>query len=83
MEQAGFRDIEAKVFDSWLDVESGEELWQTIMAGAPAIAGMMRDVPEQYRRAVREDLVQVIRERTGRDGMGRLTMAFNIGVGAK
>ena len=38
---------------------AGEELWQTIMAGAPAIAGMMRDVPAQYQRAVREDLVQV------------------------
>jgi hypothetical protein len=83
MEQAGFRDIQVKPFESWLEVESGDHLWETIVAGAPAVAGMMRNVPEERQRAVRSALVEIIRSRSEGGGPVRLPIGFNIGVGTK
>jgi ubiquinone/menaquinone biosynthesis C-methylase UbiE len=83
MEQAGFRDVRVAPFDSRLDVESGDHLWEAIMAGAPAIQGLMRTVPDEGRHAVRRALVDLVGARSGGAGTVPLRMRFNIGVGTK
>lgn len=82
MEQAGFRDVRVEPFDSRLEVESGDHLWETIMAGAPAIQGIMRTIPEERQRAVRQALVDLVGARSN-DQKPSLRMRFNIGVGTK
>jgi ubiquinone/menaquinone biosynthesis C-methylase UbiE len=83
MEDAGFRDVQVRPFESRLDVQSGAHLWDTLMAGAPAIAGLMKSVPEGRRRAVRSSLVEIVRTRFGDLTPVSLPMAFNIGLGVK
>lgn len=83
MEEAGFSEVTVEPFDAWIAVESGEQLWQTITAGAPAVAGMLRPLQEAQRAEVRRELIAKVRSRAGDAGPTRFTMAFNIGVGVK
>ncbi len=82
MQNAGFGQIQTQSFESSLVVDSAEDLWETILAGAPAIAGLMRQVPGERQRAVRAALIEIARSRFG-TGRISLPIGFNIGVGTK
>ncbi len=83
MEEAGFQDVRVDAFDSRLDVASGDHLWETIMAGAPAIHGLMQAASEEGRAAVRRALVDIVGSRSGGAGSVPLRMTFNIAVGTR
>jgi len=83
MEAAGFREVEATAFENHLEVESGEHLWETLVAGAPALTALVRSLPEDRRRALRSELVEMVRRRSGGSGPVSLPMTFNIGVGVR
>ncbi len=83
LQQAGFHDVLVETFETRLTVESAERLWDVVLDGAPAIAGLMQRVPEPRRRAVRVELVDRARARFGHASPMTLPMTFNIGVGTK
>ncbi len=83
MEHAGFRDVRAEPFENTLDVESPDDLWNTLMAGAPAIGGLMQSLSEPAQRSARRALVAIVRSRFGASGPVRFPMTFNLAVGTK
>jgi len=83
MEEAGFRDVQVATFDSRLDVESGDHLWETIVAGVPAIQGLLRSVPPEGQRAVRQALADRVSARSGGAGPVSLSIRFNIAVATR
>ena len=82
MEAAGFRDVRVTPFETHLDVESPETLWDSVTAGAPAIAGLLRRVTDEAKRVVRRTYIDLVGSRFGR-GQIAMPMAFNIGIGVR
>jgi ubiquinone/menaquinone biosynthesis C-methylase UbiE len=80
LEQAGFRDVEIERFESSLDLPKPEDSWDALLAGAPALSGLLEDVPRERQQAIRDTLLEMIRLRAG-SGPVSLAMAFNIAVG--
>jgi len=83
LEAAGFSAVEAGPFEATMPVQSPDSLWDTLVAGAPAAAGILESIPEDGRRAAREAYEAKLRERAGGDGPVTLTVTFNIGIGRK
>ncbi len=82
MEASGFHDVEVMPFEDRMDVESPAALWDSITAGAPAVAGLLGRLSEEARLAVRRRLLDLIHSRFG-GGAVSLPMAFNIAVGLR
>jgi ubiquinone/menaquinone biosynthesis C-methylase UbiE len=82
MQQAGFEDVRVETFESRMHAGSDAQLWENLMAGAPALAGVMKGRSPEERQAVRRAFLDLVRERFG-TGPIALPMAFNIGIGTK
>jgi hypothetical protein len=83
MEAAAFREVRTTSFETDLALESGDHLWDTLVAGAPALAGLLRGVPDEQRRAIRTELIEAVRPPFDASRPVSLPITFNIGVGAK
>ena len=82
MLSAGLEDVAVDRFEVILETVSGDALWSTVIAGAPAITGLMRTVPEDQQAEARRWLNDAVRERMEGSETAKLPMAFNIAVGA-
>lgn len=82
MRQSGLQDVRVEPFESTLNVPSDAQLWEHLMAGAPALAGIMRAVPAERQPAVRTAYLDFVRTRFGAGPLS-IPMMFNIGVGTK
>ncbi len=83
MRAAGFVAIEVHRFETALRTASGDDLWRTVMAGAPAITGLMRSVPEAQQVQVRAALNNLVRSRSEHGAPAALPVAFNIAIGTR
>lgn len=83
LEDAGFSAADVEPFEASLAVPSAGGLWDVLLEGAPAAAGILETVPEDGRRAVREAYEGKLRERADGDGSVTLAVTFNIGIGSK
>lgn len=83
LEEAGFSAVEVEPFAASFTVESAEDLWDAMVAGAPAAAGIVESIPDDRRRATRDALERKLRERSGGSGPLTLKVTFNIGIGQK
>lgn len=66
-----------------VEVGSGGELWDWMLAGNPIAGMIVGDLTGAQRATVRDVLDGMLRERTGGEGRATLTAAVNIGIGTK
>lgn len=83
MQQAGFGDVAVDRFEVTFEAWSGDTLWNSVTAGAPAIAGLLKTVPMEYQAAARRLLNDIVRSRAEATEPAKLPMAFNIALGQK
>jgi len=83
MTDAGFSDVQVQQFETDLEVESADHWWNMLVSGAPAIAGLLRGLPEERQRAIRSALQQIVAARSDGRTPVKLPLAFNIAVAAK
>ena len=82
MTEAGFQGVDVHQVETSLDVESSTELWNLMLGGAPAIAGLLRGLAAEQQRATRTAFEQLFGEQFGSGGAS-LPMAFNVGIGRR
>lgn len=83
MQGAGLQDVGVTRIEIPVVVESAEDLWLMITAGAPAIAGLLRSVPDERQEEAKAELSKILAAHGGEGETAVLPMAFNVGIGVK
>jgi ubiquinone/menaquinone biosynthesis C-methylase UbiE len=86
LRDAGLKNIQVETVTEKLEFSSGRQFWDWNRSGNPIVGHVLEELgitqPEQI-SAVIERLDEMIRERSGRNGMAILTNPINIGIGTK
>jgi ubiquinone/menaquinone biosynthesis C-methylase UbiE len=83
MQAAGFGEVTVDRFEVTFLAETGDALWDSVLAGAPAITGLMKSVSEQDQAAARRRLNELVASRFDDEQRAALPMAFNIAIGVR
>lgn len=83
MTAAGLREVRIESTVERLDFGSGSELWDWVTNSNPIATGMIADLTEEQRGAVRRELDEMVRERSGGRGSAVLECTVHVGVGTK
>lgn len=83
MTAAGLRQVRIEPTVERLTFGSGAELWDWVTNSNPIATGMVEDLTEEQRRAVRRELDGRLRERSGGRGPAVLECAVHAGIGTK
>jgi ubiquinone/menaquinone biosynthesis C-methylase UbiE len=82
MQQAGFKDVQVEAFETSMKASSETQLWDNLLAGAPAVTGLIKGAPPKARLAVRRTYLDLVRARFGAGSIA-VPIAFNIAVGTR
>jgi pimeloyl-ACP methyl ester carboxylesterase/ubiquinone/menaquinone biosynthesis C-methylase UbiE len=82
MSGAGLSDVRIESAKERLEFASGQAMWDWVVNSNPIAAGLVADLDEKQRSAVREKLDTALRERSG-GGTAVLENAVHIAIGTK
>ncbi len=82
MTEAGLHAVQVYSAESGLEVASAAHLWQLMLGGAPAIAGLLDRLPGEQQHATREAFDRSFAAKFGL-GPATLPVAFNVGIGLR
>jgi ubiquinone/menaquinone biosynthesis C-methylase UbiE len=80
---AGLRDVRVEPTTHELEFRTGRQLWDWVIASNPIGAGLVADLTEDQRAAVRTALDDKLSERSDGSGLAVLSNTVNVGLGTK
>ncbi len=83
MAEAGLKDIHVETATWDMELRSAGHFWDVVTSSNPIGAGMVADLTEEQRAAVRRVLDGMLRERSGDGPAAILNTEVNIGIGNK
>lgn len=82
MGAAGLDDIRVETVDHVLEIQSATQLWDMLTSAAPATEGLVANLSDAQKAAVKGKLGDMLRQRFG-DGAAALNMQVHVGIGTK
>jgi ubiquinone/menaquinone biosynthesis C-methylase UbiE len=83
MAEARLKDIHVETATWGMEFRSAEHFWDVVTSSNPIGAGMVADLTEEQKAAVRQALDGMLRERSGDGPAAILNTEVNIGIGTK
>jgi ubiquinone/menaquinone biosynthesis C-methylase UbiE len=83
--KVGLKDVRVETTTETMQFHTGKELWDWLVSSNPIAEGVLAelDLTSDERRAIRDALDPLVRERAGGNGRAVLTSPINIGIGTK
>lgn len=82
LEEAGYRNVQLETVTHRFEVESPDQFWSTMVASAPAVAGIVAGMTEDQRIVARAALGDILQREYG-TGSATLPVDFHVGIGTK
>jgi pimeloyl-ACP methyl ester carboxylesterase/ubiquinone/menaquinone biosynthesis C-methylase UbiE len=82
---AGLREVHVDTTTETLEFGNGQALWQWLISSNPIVERVLAGLAltDEEQGGVQRSLNDLVAERTGQDGVARLTSPVNIGIGTK